>query len=324
MSEATEEEHTTHRSYAIKARFADNAQGTLTFREYVDQCSRNTESAGGETMIRIMKGELGEFDITKTHSDQEMSKYINHLRAWNGRDVPKSWMTIKPNEDASGPAMLVTYQPAAYLGIATAVESANVKIFNALIDSTAGSNANKIVLNHESDPIKDRLRLTWADLKAVYAEIPDHIKLVSKQRLEQLRIYKAGATTNGGATSYRSWNPQDPVDNMFTNLEHMRNEHNRVCRTADQSPDYIQPECEWAVLLPRVKAQLLRHGYEGAIRDYNRDTIRKDNGSEDYDKFKKEIIEQYKNMVTAKQIEQGNGIQTTLAASLTTSATSCS
>ena len=123
--------------------------------------------------------------------------------------------------------MLVTYQPAAYLGIATAVESANVKIFNALIDSTAGSNANKIVLNHESDPIKDRLRLTWADLKAVYAEIPDHIKLVSKQRLEQLRIYKVSATTNGGETSYRSWNPQDPVDNMFTNLEHMRRDLGR-------------------------------------------------------------------------------------------------
>ena len=66
MSEATEEEHTTHRSYAIKARFADNAQGTLTFREYVDQCSRNAESAGGETMVKIMKGDFGEFDMARS------------------------------------------------------------------------------------------------------------------------------------------------------------------------------------------------------------------------------------------------------------------
>ena len=110
MSGATAELHTTGGSatgrFLIEARFKDNAPGSLTLREFEDQCRRNAESAGGQTMVMIMKGEMGKFD------GKHMEERVKHLKLWNGGSVPANWVTIKKGD--SGTPASMAYKPAAY------------------------------------------------------------------------------------------------------------------------------------------------------------------------------------------------------------------
>ena len=96
---------------------------------------------------------------------------------------------------------------------------------NLHIMNTCFGEAKSEVQNKQPLEPHERLAAIWSALESRYGDIPEQVILDSKQRLEQLMVFKVKDHPDGTATFRKFDTRSDTVDAFFQRLEMVRVRH---------------------------------------------------------------------------------------------------
>eukprot|EP00937_MAST-01D_sp_MAST-1D-sp2_P006148 g6148.t1 len=195
-----------------KDTFRDNTvNGThKSLYDYKQSLERACRATYGEHGVDLMKGVLAPAD-EHALPDATVRTIFDELWAYSGTFTPKTARVTAagvPNADA---------RKFVYMQIKQRMVTINLHIMN-----TCFGEAKSEVQNKQPLEPHERLAAIWSALESRYGDIPEQVILDSKQRLEQLMVFKVKDHPDGTATFRKFDTRNDTVDAFFQRLEMVR------------------------------------------------------------------------------------------------------
>lgn len=305
-------------------RFKDNAEGTVSFKQFSQQIGRCGERIAGETGKSIYLGEMATID--ESFTDEDVSKIYEDLitaKTKDGRVDHDAYYYDYAETDSDG----IT----PWRWTDATVRMLNVKIrkmitdaWHLILDKTHGADAWDIVELTESSGPK-RLTKAWDELRTTYDDYAPHEKRTAKTRMQSLLAFKVKKSSSDpeGTDKFRTYRTGDDVTKFFTGIKRLK-EHCLRVHGIDNGSIETLDSCKNETIIANVIEILETRGYATAISEWKLDQKLVQKAEEpfnDWKSFKDKMIEHSKKLANKKIADQAqksdnsNNGATTLASS---------
>ena len=191
--------------------FRDNAEGTTSLKEFLEQVGRCGENVAGRTGKNIYTGNQGV--INENTSRDEITQMYDDLVVARARGAGydrDAYEYGEVGEDGTSP----------WRWTDATIRSLNVKIrkmmrdaWNLLLTKTRGADAWEIVQLTEHQDETSRLNNALRGLKEAYEDYAPHEKRTAKTRMQGLLVFKVKKKEGDpdGIEKFRTWRNGDDV-----------------------------------------------------------------------------------------------------------------